>query len=250
MVFIIHGDGIQIVEGNEYPVSTGDVFVLQGHQKHYFKEAGQLEIINVMFDEKRDPAILPEKIKVLNGFKALFLLEPKYRHRHHFKNRLSLNLQELSQVKMILGMMFREQENKLEGYEVILSNLLQELIITISRYYGKIETKEAISLLRIASIIKYLDSRLQEKVYIKELASMAHMSERNFQRIFNKALGISPRRYVLQARLQKASQLLSETDLPVADIAIMTGFSDSNHLIKNFRKSFGSTPYKYRNASR
>ncbi len=247
IVLILKGRGIQIVEGHEYNVGSGDIFVLQGNQKHYFKDASQLEIINVMYDESRNPLLVPDKIKHLDSYKALFVLEPKYRDSYHFKNSLSLNPPEMSQVEMILNAMFHEQNSKMEGFDVILSNLLQELIIVLSRYYGKIDTKEAKSLMRIANIVEELEMKLNEKIYIKDLAEKAYMSERNFQRVFLRAVGISPLKYLMQSRLKKSVRLLLETDSPIADIAIMTGFADSNHFIKNFRKSFGTTPYKYRN---
>jgi AraC-like DNA-binding protein len=246
VVIIVQGHGTQVVERHEYPVSSGDVFVLQGNQKHYFKDSSQLEIVNVMFDEANCPGMIPEKIKLYDGFKALFVLEPKYRNRHHFKNSLRLQPKQLAQVEMILNSMFYEIERSQQGFEILLTNLLQELIVKLSRFYSRIETKEAQSLLRLANIIEEMETQPQKKVLIEDLAKRAYMSPRNFQRVFNRALGISPQKYLLQSRLQKSVQLLIDTDYPVADIAIMSGFSDSNHLIKKFRTTYGTTPNKYR----
>ena len=246
IVFIIHGQGIQILEDNEYPVSAGDVFVLQGNQRHYFKDASQIEIVNVMYDGVKHPEMIPDNIRQLEGYKALFVLEPFYRAKHHFKNMLRLNREELAKIEISINAMFHELGNKQVGYEVILSNRLQELIVILSRHYSMIESSEAQSLVRIGKVIEYLENNTEEKIYIEELASMANMSKRNFMRIFKRAVGLSPVNYLMQVRLQKARKLLRETDLQIADISVMTGFSDSNYFIKCFKQSFGTTPFKFR----
>lgn len=246
IVFILHGQGKQVLEENEYLVSAGDVFVLQGNQKHYFEDASQIEIVNVMYDGIKNPVIIPDKIRQMEGFNALFILEPYYRAKHHFKNMLRLNREELAKIEIILNAMFFEQEHKQEGYELILGNRLQELIVILSRHYSNIESTEAQALVRIGKVIDYMESNLSEKIYIDNLASMACMSKRNFMRIFKRAVGLSPVHYLMQVRLQKARQLLRETDYQIADISVICGFSDSNYFIKCFKQSFGTTPFKFR----
>ncbi len=246
IVFIVNGQGVQVVEGNEYPVSSGDAFVLQGNQKHYFKDASQVEIVNVMYDDQKQGELIPDVIKQMDGYKALFILEPSYRDRHHFKNKLQLNRQELSRIEISLNAMFMEQDQKAEGFDIIINNRLQELIVILSRHYNMIEGVEARSLVRLAKVIDYIENNPDNKIYIDELAEIAHMSKRNFQRTFKKAVGLSPVQYLTQVRLQKARKLLRETNLQITDVAIMTGFTDSNYFIKCFKQSYKMTPYKFR----
>ena len=246
LIFIVHGQGVQVVEEHEYEVAAGDVFVLQGNQKHYFKDASQVEIINVMVNDFNNPEVVPDKLRQLEGFKALFILEPKYRARHHFKNMLKLNREELAKIELTLNAMFLEQKEQNEGFEIVIANRLQELIVILSRHYSSIKATEAKSLVRLGKVIEYFENNPDDKIYIEDMASLANMSMRNFQRIFKKALGLSPVNYLTQVRLQKARKLLRETDLQIADISAISGFTDSTYFIKCFKQSYGTTPLKFK----
>ena len=246
IVIIMDGQGVQVVEAHEYNVSAGDVFVLQGNQSHYFKDAGKVDIVNVMFEDAREKNLIPDMIKQLEGYNALFILEPNYRERDHFNNKLRLNREELVKIETLINVMFHETQHREEGYDIILRNRFQELIVTLCRHYTKIGSTEARSLVRIGKVIEFLENNLDQKIYITDLADLANMSVRNFQRNFIKALGLSPINYLIQVRLQKARKLLRESDLEIADISALTGFTDVSHFIKCFKKNFKLTPFKYR----
>lgn len=246
LVFIINGQGTQVLEGNEYLVSAGDVFVLQGHQRHFFKNAGSVEIINLMFDGLNNPDLITNKLQQLEGYKALFILEPQYRSNYRFKNMLHLDRNELANIEVILNTMFMEQEQKKEGHEIILINRLEELIILLSRHYSSIKTTKAKALVRIGKVIDYMENNYPKNICIDELSEMSFMSKRNFMRIFQGAVGLSPINYLKQIRLQKARYLLRESNNQVAEISILCGFTDSNYFIKCFRHAYGTTPNKFR----
>lgn len=247
IVVILKGKGIHEVEGQRYQVSAGDVFVLQDYQKHRFVDAREVEIVNVMFDLKKRPGMLDlGEIKRMPGYNALFILEPQYRNTRQFKNRLQLHRSELAKVEFILNSMFWEQNSRESGYETILRNHLEDLIILMSRQYSKIETHEARALMRIGEVIDYLEKNYKSRVYLDEMAARACMSKRHFHRTFKNATGESPINYLIQIRLQKARELLRNTLLSVSDVAYESGFADVNHFIKKFKKQLQITPHKYR----
>ncbi|MFW5945184.1 MAG: helix-turn-helix domain-containing protein [Bacteroidota bacterium] len=247
IVVILKGSGIHEVEGQQYRVSAGDAFVLQDYQKHQFFDASEVEIVNVMFDLKKRPGMLNlNEIKRMPGYHALFILEPQYRNTQQFKNRLQLNRSELAKIEFILNSMFWEQYHRETGYETILINLLEDLIIIMSRQYSKIATREARSLIRISEVLDYLEQNYQSRIYLEDMAAQACMSKRHFHRIFKNATGESPVDYLLQIRLQKARELLRNTCLSVAHVAYEVGFADVNHFIKKFKQTIQVTPHKYR----
>jgi len=247
IIIVINGNSSHLVEGNEYFVSAGDIFVLQGFQSHAFKDAKDLEIVNIMFDTKADSKMLDTStFKSIPGYNALFLLEPQYRKNHHFNHLLRLNRSDMAKIEFVINTMFFEQKSKELGYEIVIKNKLEELIVYLSREYSKLKSREAISLIRIGSVIEYLEANFCDEINLVKLAEMCHMSLRNFQRVFKKATGQSPIDFLIHIRLQKSKLLLRESDLQITDIAYKSGFNEYNYYSRKFKKSMGVTPLKYR----
>ena len=247
IIIVLKGNSIHFVEGNEYIASAGDIFVLQGYQAHAFKDASNLEIVNVMYDTNSQPSLFDsEALKKIPGYNALFILEPQYRNRHHFKHILRLNRKDLARIEFIINTMLLEQSNQEPGCDMIVRNKLEELVIHLSREYSKLKSREAISLLRIGSIIDYLENNYAKDINLEFLADMSYMSVRNFQRVFKKATGQSPIDYLIHIRLEKAKQMLRESNEQVADIAIQSGFNEYNYFSRKFKNAIGISPLKYR----
>jgi len=94
--------------------------------------------------------------------------------------------------------------------------------------------------------LQLVEERLIDKLSVKEMAKAANCSERHLRRIFKEALGMSPKRWILQRRLQRAALLLTQTDLPVKLVAERCGFEDLSLFNRQFRQRFGQPPARYR----
>jgi AraC family transcriptional regulator len=81
---------------------------------------------------------------------------------------------------------------------------------------------------------------------IEELAGLIRMSSSHFTRSFTKSVGLTPHRYVIQCRVEKARELLTATDLPLTEIALSAGFSDQSHFSRRFQELTGVPPGAYR----
>jgi transcriptional regulator GlxA family with amidase domain len=80
----------------------------------------------------------------------------------------------------------------------------------------------------------------------RQLARMAHMSVRAFERKFRSSFHLTPQRYLRKLRLRMASRALVYTGQPLADVALSCGFVDQSHFTREFRREFGRTPRHYR----
>jgi len=250
IVFVTKGKGTQVISNNEYEVSEGDIFILQGFQNHYFKDASRVEIVNLMFDPVKNPNLVSQDVKTIGGYPALFILEPRYRNRMHFKNMLHLNSVDLAKSEYILNGMLHELIHKEPGYELFLKNKLEEIIIFLSRKYSQISIPKAKSLVRIGKAIAFIENNYQNNIYIQQLAEMSFMSIRNFQRIFKDSIGLSPNDYLLDLRIQYASKLLTETDSAIYEVSGQVGIPDWFYFSKAFKRKFGVSPLKYRKQNR
>jgi AraC-like DNA-binding protein len=97
---------------------------------------------------------------------------------------------------------------------------------------------------------EHIDANLDSSLQMTELAQLAGLSISHFARCFRKSVGIPPHTYVKQRRVARAREMLSATDLPVAEIALVLGFSDQSHFTRRFREVTGIPPGAYRCRSR
>ena len=98
----------------------------------------------------------------------------------------------------------------------------------------------------ITAVKEYLDNHFQEKITLKSLAQLSYMSP-NFMRIkFQELMGISPHAYLEEIRMNHVCRLLTESALPIGDIAIACGFDSAAYLDSVFRRKKGIPPSQYR----
>jgi AraC-like DNA-binding protein len=96
----------------------------------------------------------------------------------------------------------------------------------------------------------YIEMHLAEKFELQALADIAGLSRFHFARMFKQSVGTPPHYYLEQRRLERAQKLLAESHLPIAQIALESGFSDQSHFTHRFRLCFGLTPRAFRRAMR
>ena len=94
--------------------------------------------------------------------------------------------------------------------------------------------------------IAIMEQELDNRFRVDDLAERLRLSRRSLEERFRKGLGLSPARCMTKLRLEKAKQLLGESDMDVASIAMATGFCDSSHLNKAFLRDIGMRPGEFR----
>ncbi len=99
---------------------------------------------------------------------------------------------------------------------------------------------------RVARCVEAMEANIEEPLSLDQLASLAGISVRQMERLFQQTLRCSPKVFSLQIRLQRAHQLLVETSEPIARIALKTGFYDAAHLSARFKAFYGSRPLSVR----
>ena len=245
LVIVTCGSAMHWLEGMEFPVTAGDVFLLQGHQRHYFHDRLDLDLVNIMYDPEK--IALPEsELRRMPGYCAMFMLEPAYRRQHRFASRLHLKRVPLAQVEQLAEEMERECDEENPGHEVALRAKLLELLVFLSRAYTNSDTTEAHALLRVGNVIGALENDFSKEWKLDDLLEIAHMSRSNLMRVFQRATGQSPIKYLVRLRIQKAMELLCNTDLSITEIAMEVGFSDSNYFTRQFRLALGESPRSFR----
>lgn len=99
---------------------------------------------------------------------------------------------------------------------------------------------------RMRAVISWIVGHVHEDLSVPTLALRAGMSERNFARVFARETGVSPARFVLNARLDRAKLLLETTAWPLERVAERAGLGSIDSLQRLFRASAGVAPSNYR----
>lgn len=94
-------------------------------------------------------------------------------------------------------------------------------------------------------VLDYVEARLAERITIAELAGVANLSQWHFCRSFQRAMGMTPAKYIMARRLDLARRLL-RSDLPIQEVALASGFASQSHFCDAFKREVGRTPSEYR----
>jgi sigma-54 dependent transcriptional regulator, acetoin dehydrogenase operon transcriptional activator AcoR len=101
---------------------------------------------------------------------------------------------------------------------------------------------------KLRRVVAYVDARLGDPISLDDLAGVAGVSRFHFHRQFRKTVGVTPREYVLRARIERAKGLLIESDLTVGEVSGAVGFADQSHFSNMFRRLTAMTPRGFRNS--
>jgi AraC family transcriptional regulator len=110
---------------------------------------------------------------------------------------------------------------------------------TLSLPRGKLNSYQ------LRRVVDFIQSHLAENVSLLTLADQAHVSPFHFARQFRATVGLPPHQFVLRQRVQRSLRLIKAGKLPLAQIAVESGFHDQPHFARAFRRVLGTTPGAY-----
>ncbi len=104
--------------------------------------------------------------------------------------------------------------------------------------------------LQVDAVRDFVIAHITDDVSVADLAAVVGQSVFHFTRQFKKTTGASPYRFLLEARVEHAKQIMRGNTLPLSEIAQMAGFSSASHFSKIFSEIVGITPRAFRHAFR
>ncbi len=175
-------------------------------------------------------------------FYALHFTLPNTKEKLSFANvftaqnpqKVRLLLQELEQVHTAKNYLYEWKEN------ILLENILLELHAQSS------ETASPAEIVRIQKVLDFIHAQPYDSFNIEQLAHLAKMKRSAFMLAFRAVTGNSPINYSLNLKINHAQNLLTETQLPILQIAKTCGFDDALYFSRTFKKRLGVSPKAYR----
>lgn len=99
---------------------------------------------------------------------------------------------------------------------------------------------------KLLAAIAHMEAHLETPVPLRDLAESVNLSNRQFERLFRSQIGKPPSRYYLELRLNRARLLLRQTDMPILQIAVASGFTSASHFARKYREYFQHSPREER----
>jgi AraC family transcriptional regulator len=143
------------------------------------------------------------------------------------------------------------------GHAAMLDALVRQVAIHLLRCHLTVRKSDQIELSRAGAVdrrlrraIEFMHDNFGRELAVEEIASAAYLSEYHFARFFKQISGVTPHAYLANLRLERARKLLSETALPISEIASLVGYQSQSHFTKMFKAVTGVTPRAFREAAK
>jgi AraC family transcriptional regulator len=136
------------------------------------------------------------------------------------------------------------------GQSLLVDSLAGAMAVQLLRNHGAFDLRDRVAAplddTRLRRVLAYIEEHLAGRLDLDTLAGIALVSRFQFPKMFKRAVGESPHRYVVGRRLDMAARLLSSSSLRIADVAAACGFADQSHMTRLFRSRYQTTPAAYR----
>jgi AraC family transcriptional regulator len=155
------------------------------------------------------------------------------------------------QIEAIAMMLLSEMKQENIGSRLYIESLVNVLSVHLLRQYTAAKPylplyKGGLPQHQLRQVLDYINDHLDGDIKLANLAALLGMSQFHFSYLFKQSIGTSPYQYLLQQRVERAKQLLRQTERSIMDIALECGFSSHSHLSKQFRQLTGIPPKAYR----
>lgn len=241
MWYILKGSCQHKIDNHSFKNSTGDLILIPPYSYHSMSN-GSSDLIVIIVDFAEDFFSDSESDKQL----MLQCITPLYLRQ---SEENSVFLADNNMENIILEM-FNEFTVKKDFYNHIIKSNLIKLIVAIERSNDKKDVNTLEKERTVAKTLKYIHSNLSQKITLKDLCKNANISDTALMEHFKKATGKTIIEYVNHLKIDKAKQLLVETNLRVIDIACELGFGDETYFSRVFKKHINITPNAYRKQKR
>jgi AraC family transcriptional regulator len=166
-------------------------------------------------------------------------IEPQFgaadEHIHHIGMALLCELKEAN----VVGRLYADS----------LATVLAMQLVRRYSYLKEVHTSRGgMAPRKLRRAIEFINDNFdkEQTVALAAVAEAVGMSYFHFSRAFKQSMGVSPNVYMIEQRIGRAKKLLSETDLPIAEIALRVGFASQSHFTTTFRRLAWTTPKAFR----
>lgn len=250
VIYIIEGQALMHSDETTLTANAGELVIFYPQDIHSIHVSGDspLRYAVMKFDVNRFSKTSDYAPKLGSILKAA--------HKQNMPQLFDKSFCANANIRQIFDNCISEMNAQKYGYDVLVSSLIYELMITLIRHwqeYDFVIDSEAFladEIFDIYNITGYINEHFGEGIQVQDIANHCNMSYSCFAKKFLSTYGMSCKDYMENLRVHRVEELLLFTDFDLNSISLDTGYSDCSHMIKSFKKKNGVTPRQYRVAKR
>ena len=229
------------ISGENYIGKPGDAFVVSPGNLHFMgSQTGNVDYFTFLFPLKyisfRTDDILDDKLlEPLNS--GHLIINPE------IKDTVK---EQCEQLVEIYGAKKEESQSKITA-QIKTKIILLQFILELWKRGFIVENDTSGKNTVEKEMVSYIQQNFTGKILLKEFGEQFHLSEKYISRYFKEHFHITVSQYVTYLRLEHAKHLLQDTDIPVTEVAMQSGYQNVSYFIRSFKKTYGMSPLKYRN---
>lgn len=228
------------ISGESYIGKTGEAFVVSPGNLHLMgSQSDTVDYYTFLFPLKyisfRTDDMLDEK-----------LLEPLNSGHLMICPRVKDTAKELCEQLIEIYMAKKDESESKIATQVRTKIILLQFILEMWKKGFVIENDTSGRNTVEKEMVSYIQQNFTGKISLREFGEQFHLSEKYISRYFKEHFHITLSQYVTYLRLEHAKQLLQDTDIPVTDVAMQSGYQNVSYFIRSFQKAYAVSPLKYR----
>ena len=228
------------ISGESYIGKTGEAFVVSPGNLHLMgSQSGTVDYYTFLFPLKyisfRTDDMLDEK-----------LLEPLNSGHLMICPRVKDTAKELCEQLIEIYMAKKDESESKIATQVRTKIILLQFILHMWENGFIIENDKSGRNTVEKEMISYIQQSFTGEISLKEFGEQFHLSEKYVSQYFKEHFHITLSKYVTYLRLEHAKQLLQNSDIPVTEVAMLSGYQNVSYFIRSFKKTYGVSPLKYR----
>lgn len=257
IIYVRSGTGIVNINGISIVLISPSIICLNEGDKIVLEHMADVDAVIIYFSPR-----IVNKAMTLNNIRDnteellenytndFFYLYPFIKKTEDYKGLFEINFfatDRMNQLLDLLEIEIRTTENyywscRTRSFLLEILFFIQNILTDKKKSFDLEPVKDD---KEVKKVILYLHTNYAKKITIKDLEGIFHINRTTLSERFKNTTGTTIKNYLINIRLKMAAMLLRDTLLPISDIAIRAGFTDTTHFTRSFKKKIGYLPSEY-----
>ena len=223
LVYVIDGESYANADRKNFKLNKGDMFFTFPNQIHYYNTVVNGDYLLIIFT--------PD---ILYGLNDIL-----------FDNIPNTNVISAEQCPNLLNLSLEIYKKGLEYEDTLKVGILNQLIATILPHL-KLKTRIKTGSTTLQEVLNFCSSNFSNDITLEDIADALHISKFHISHLLNNKLGINFNSYINNLRINRACDMLEDTEAKISDISEDVGFGSIRSFNRAFKDTMNTTPLEYR----